>query len=192
MSGWAAGSAQKLPARCMAAIDTGGETAVVWQDIGIGSQESGRPYPVLNTQGRKPQNLPDISISHSTQLAAAMAVSRGKCGVDIQQASGRTVKVRKRFCAPAEFEILQGFLPDADDTLRLTLLWAAKEALRKAADSTPVPGFLKLQLKDIVASQGLWGLIFNNQDPTATNLQVAVGPVDDYLLAVTVRSETLE
>ena len=179
-------------ARCMAASDTGGGTAVGWQDIGIASQESGRPYPVLNKQGRKPQNLPDISISHSTQLAAAMAVSRGKCGVDIQQASSRTVKVRERFCTPAEFEILQGLLPDAVDTLRLTLLWTAKEALRKAADSTPVPGFLELQLKDIVASQGLWSLIINNQGPTATNLQVAAGPVDDYLLAVTVRSETLE
>ena len=178
-------------ASCMAACDTDGETAVTWQDIAIECQESGRPYPVLNKQGRDPRNMPDISISHSTHLAAAMAVGRGKCGVDIQQASGRTVKVRERFCGPAEFEMLH-FLPDAGDTVRLTLLWAAKEALRKAADTTPVPGFLELQLKEVsAASEGLWSLIFNYRDPAAPNLQVAVGLVDDYLLAVTIRSDTL-
>ena len=179
-------------ARCMAASDPNGETAVAWQDIAIESQESGRPYPVLNKQGRAPRNMPDISISHSTHLAAAMAVNRGKCGIDIQQASGRTVKVKERFCGPAEFEMLH-FLPDAGDTMRLTLLWAAKEALRKAADTTPVPGFLELQLMEIsAASQGLWSLTFNYQDPASANHQVAVGLVDDYLLAVTVRSNTLE
>jgi len=87
---------------------------------------------------------------------------------------------------------LQGFLADASDTVRLTLLWAAKEALRKAADTTPVPGFLELQLMDIVASQGLWSLIFNTQDPKTTNHKVAVGLVDDYLLAVTVRNDNVE
>jgi len=179
--------------KCMAASDNDGETAVAWQDIAIESRESGRPYPVLNKQGRKPQNMPDISISHSKQLAAAMAVSRGKCGIDIQQASDRTVKVRERFCTPAEFEILQGFLPHADDTIRLTLLWAAKEALRKAADTTPVPGFLELQLIEIFFNPlGLWRLVFNNQDPATSDLQVAVGLVDDYLLAVTVRNDTLD
>jgi phosphopantetheinyl transferase (holo-ACP synthase) len=69
----------------------------------------------------------------------------------------------------------------------LTLLWAAKEALRKAADTTPVPGFLELQLMEIfVASRGLWSLTFNKKDSATTNLQVAVGQVDDYILAVTV------
>ena len=186
-------SAKIAAARCMAASGTDGETAVAWQDIAIESRESGRPYPVLNKEGREPGNLPDISISHSKQLAAAMAVSRGKCGIDIQQASDKTVKVRERFCTPAEFEILQGFLPHADDTIRLTLLWAAKEALRKAADTTPVPGFLELQLIEIFFNPlGLWRLVFNNQDPATSDLQVAVGLVDDYLLAVTVRNDTLD
>jgi phosphopantetheinyl transferase len=178
-------------ARCMAANDIGEDTAVAWQDIAIESQESGRPYLGLNKQGRKPLYIPDISISHSTHLAAAMAVNKGKCGVDIQQASQKTVKIKDRFCSPEEFEILQGFLTDASDTVRLTLLWAAKEALRKAADTTPVPGFLELQLMDIVASQGLWSLIFDSQDPKTTNHKVAVGLVDDYLLAVTVRSDNV-
>jgi phosphopantetheinyl transferase len=180
-------------ARCMAANDIGKDTAVAWQDIAIESQESGRPFCVTGKQDQKPQNVPDISISHSTHLAAAMAVNRGKCGVDIQQATQKTVKVKERFCTQEEHEMLQGFLPDASQTVQLTLLWAAKEALRKAADKTPVPGFLELQLMEIfVASQGLWSLIFNTQDPKTTNHKVAVGRVDDYLLAVTVGSDTVE
>ena len=87
---------------------------------------------------------------------------------------------------------MQDFLPDANDTIRLTLLWAAKEALRKAADTTPVPGFLELQLMDIVAPQGLWSLIFNILDPKTTHHKVAAGLVDDYLLAVTVRNDNVE
>jgi hypothetical protein len=42
------------------------------------------------------------------------------------------------------------------------------------------------------APQGLWSLIFNNPDPALTNLKVAVGRVDDYLLAVTAGSDTVE
>ena len=186
-------SAKIATARCIELIDDADEKAVAWQDIAIESQESGRPFCVTGKQDQKPQNVPDISISHSSDLAAAMAVSKGKCGIDIQQASQKTVKVRERFCTQEEHEMLQGFLPAASETVRLTLLWAAKEALRKAADISPVPGFLELQLMEIYAApQGLWSLIFNNPDPATTNLRVAVGRVDDYLLAVTVRSDTVE
>ena len=185
--------AKLAAARCIELSDDTGETTAAWQDIAIESQESGRPFCVTGKQDQKLQNVPDISISHSSDLAAAMAVSRGKCGIDIQQASQKTVKVRERFCTQEEHEMLQGFLPDASEAVRLTLLWAAKEALRKVADTSPVPGFLELQLMEIYAApQGLWGLIFNNPDPATTNLRVAVGRVDDYLLAVTVRSDTVE
>jgi phosphopantetheinyl transferase (holo-ACP synthase) len=179
-------------ARCMAAYDIGEYTAVAWQNIAIKSQESGRPYLALNKQGRKPLNISDISISHSTHLATAMAVSTGKCGIDIQQASQKTVKVKKRFCTLDEFDILQGFLPDVSETVMLTMLWAAKEALRKAADTTPVPGFLELHLMELYTGhQGLWSLIFNCPEPLANGLRVAVSPIDDYILAVTVRSDTV-
>jgi phosphopantetheinyl transferase len=186
-------SAKIAAAKCMAASDIGEKKPIAWQDIAIESQESGRPFCVTGKQDQKPQNIPDISISHSSGLAAAMAVSRGKCGIDIQQASQKTVKVRERFCTREEHEMLQGFLPDASETVRLTLLWAAKEALRKAADTSPVPGFLELQLMEIYdAPQGLWSLIFNIPDPALTNIAVAVGRVDDYLLAVTTGSDTVE
>jgi len=186
-------SAKIAAAKCMAAIDIGDKKPIAWQNLTIESQASGRPFCVMGKQDRKPQSIPDLSISHSSDLAAAMAVNRGKCGIDIQQASRKTVKVRGRFCTREEYEMLQGFLPDASETVRLTLLWAAKEALRKAADITPAPGFLKLQLMEIFnASQGLWSLIFNNPSPASTNLRVAVGRVDDYLLAVTAGSNAVE
>jgi phosphopantetheinyl transferase len=184
--------AKLAAARCMTTSDTGGETNFAWQDLIINSKESGRPYLDLDIQDQKTDNIPDISISHSTEMAAAMAVSKGKCGIDIQQASRKTVKVKERFCAPEEFDILQGFLPDTSETVQLTLLWAAKEALRKAADTTPVPGFLELKFMEIyTCSQGLWCLIFNCPEPLTDGLRVAVGLVDDYLLAVTVRNDTV-
>jgi phosphopantetheinyl transferase len=191
---WLAGriGAKLAAARCMTAGDIDSEKNFAWQDLITGNKESGRPYISLAIQDQKTALVPDISISHSTELAAAMAVSNGKCGIDIQQASPKTVKVKERFCGPEEFDVLQGFLPDADETMQLTLLWAAKEALRKAADTTPVPGFMELQLMEIyTGAQGLWCLVFNCPEPLADGFRVAVGLVDDYLLAVTVRNDTV-
>ena len=186
-------SAKIAAAKCITASDIDEKNPIAWQNLAIESQESGRPFCVTGKQDQRLQNIPDISISHSSDLAAAMAVSRGKCGIDIQQTSRKTVKVRERFCTREEHDMLRGFLPNASEIVRLTLLWAAKEALRKAADTTPVPGFQELQLMEIFnASQGLWSLIFNNPDPAITHLRVAVGRVDDYLLAVTVGSDTVE
>jgi phosphopantetheinyl transferase (holo-ACP synthase) len=41
------------------------------------------------------------------------------------------VRVADRFAEPAEMEMLRNVLPDLEATQHLTLLWSAKEALKK-------------------------------------------------------------
>lgn len=183
--------AKIVVARCMAENNTAVKTAVPWHDIIIRNKESGRPYCIVGRKEQLPLVCPDISISHSNDMAAAMAVDKGKCGIDIQQVTLKTVKVKKRFCTQEEFDIMQGFLPEVNETMLLTPLWAAKEALRKAADKSPAPGYQELQLMKIYSvSQGLWNLGFSCPATEADQLMVAVGQVDDYFLAITVSSDT--
>lgn len=183
-------AAKIVVARCMAENNTGAETAVAWQDIIVRNKDSGRPYCTVDRKEQLSLACPDISISHCNEMAAAMAVNKGKCGIDIQQATLKTVKVKKRFCSQEEFDIMQGVLPDANEAMLLTPLWSAKEALRKAADKSPVPGFQELQLMEIyTVSQGLWHLSLTCPAIEAGRLRVAVGQVDDYFLAVTVASD---
>ena len=81
-----------------------------------------------------------------------MATGKGFCGVDIQKITPRVIKIQKRFCTPAEKLILQKSFPwqSEIETAALTKLWAAKEALRKAAFAPPLPGFLEMELAEII------------------------------------------
>ncbi len=115
-----------------------------WPTLEVAAAEDGRPFiRAADIPGRA---LPDISISHSHGLAAAMAVVHGRCGVDIQKVTPSVIKVQKKFAAPAEVDILQGLTGSGPEASQLTLLWAAKEALKKAIGTKALPGFLKVKL----------------------------------------------
>lgn len=123
------------------------ETAVDWQDLMIRSAEDGRPCLVTGTHAL----APFISISHSGPLAVALAANF-PCGLDLQQPDPRMLKVKKRFAAPVEEELLHAFLPKTfSETERLTLLWAAKEAVRKMVRISPLLGLREIGL---LAGQG--------------------------------------
>lgn len=109
----------------------------------VSADKTGRPL-IKDLSGRP---LVDISISHSGNLAAAMAVDQGRCGIDIQQIIPSVVRVRDRFSRQAEIDILENFsLADTDPAFPLSILWAAKEALKKALGTGASPGFLELEL----------------------------------------------
>jgi len=119
-----------------------GETAVDWQGLVIRNEEDGRPYVATETHAA----APFISISHSGHLAAALAANL-PCGLDIQQPVAKIHTVKERFAAPAEEDILNASLPPAfAETDRLTLLWAAKEAVRKMVRISPLLGLLEIRL----------------------------------------------
>ncbi|MDD3815365.1 MAG: 4'-phosphopantetheinyl transferase superfamily protein [Desulfocapsaceae bacterium] len=108
---------------------------------------SGRPF----LDGKAlPQDLhmPHISISHSKGYAVAVAAS-SHCGIDIQTDSQALERVKDRFCSQKEEKLLGHELQHLQLPQHLTLLWAAKEAVKKAATLESMPGFLDLMLTHI-------------------------------------------
>ena len=118
-----------------------GETAPEWRNLAIRNEEDGRPYITAGNCSV----APFVSISHSGPMAAALAANL-PCGLDLQEPGERIHRVKERFVAPKEADILSGSLPPFTETQRLTLLWAAKEAVRKAVRITPLLGLLEIRL----------------------------------------------
>ncbi|MDH4320675.1 MAG: 4'-phosphopantetheinyl transferase superfamily protein [Desulfobulbaceae bacterium] len=110
-----------------------------WRQWQLAVLPSGRP---VLAAGVTP--LPEISIAHSGGWATAMA-SGNRCGIDIQQRQETVVRVKARFCSAAEAERLTASLGGLAEVERLTLLWAAKEAIRKALPVTPLPAFMEME-----------------------------------------------
>jgi phosphopantetheinyl transferase len=135
--------AAKQAAMAVASLGEG-EAASPWQGMEVAAAPDGRPF--IRAVDDIGQTLPDISISHSGNLAGAMAAGEGRCGIDIQKVTPTVIKVSERFAGAAEMTILDTLTGDLSMTARLTLLWAAKEALRKAIGTKRLPGFLGIML----------------------------------------------
>lgn len=120
-----------------------GEIPGEWQKLAIRNEADGRPYVAAETHAV----APFISISHSGPMAAALAADL-PCGLDIQESGDRILRVRQRFAAPEEEDLLNVSLPPSfSETQRLTMLWAAKEAVRKAVQITPLLGLQEIRLQ---------------------------------------------
>ncbi len=154
----------------------------------IGNTSAGRPK--LFGEGLPPElHGLDISISHSGDCAMALASSTWG-GIDIQQRSDSLLRVRDRFCRQEEEIILQRHLPSLDSLGQLNLLWAAKEAIKKARSHQKMPGFLQLHLQDIkkVADSGY---IFHvrQESHLSAPLQVGAALQGVYALAICLPAE---
>lgn len=120
-----------------------------WRKIEIVAGADGHPL-VVAPDGPLP---PFLSISHSGECAGAMAADL-PCGLDVQQGSKKILLVRKRFVVAAEEDLLwRGLPPTMGEEQALTLLWAAKEAVRKMAWPPPLPFFSEIRLV-AVAGEG--------------------------------------
>jgi 4'-phosphopantetheinyl transferase EntD len=115
--------------------------------LSIINSDAGRPYATLDGGGRM-LGVPDISISHSSRLAAALA-AKSCCGVDIQKTSKTLVRVKERFCTAREEDLLLSSGGYDNPLMHLALIWAAKEAAQKALSIVDMPGFLDLVLTRI-------------------------------------------
>lgn len=172
---------------------------VDWTDHIIMADKNGRPF--LSANKGKQADFCDISISHSASMAAAMAVNKGYCGIDIQKVTQQVIKVSDRFCTNKEKKILQAFFPMEleKQMFPLTKLWAAKEALRKASLLDSLPGFLELELNEITTApfqnnENIWSFIFKWRNPAGSSYEicrVAVTHIEDYALALTARDDTV-
>lgn len=158
-----------------------------WQDMEIETARQGRPY-LVGINGCKTA-LPEISISHSKGLAIGLA-AMSRCGVDIQKIGESVVRVRDRFAGQAEYEMLAGMSSDFGMKKNLTLLWSAKEAIKKTAMNGPLPGFLDIELVE-VQSRGR-GCAFEfavseNGTKKRRRQTVWVMEMDEYAFAMTQR-----
>jgi phosphopantetheinyl transferase len=123
---------------------------LVAQHLQIGIAASGRPLLTPHDQSESHPSLPYISISHSGRYAMA-AASSSPCGIDIQENHPTLLRVKDRFCTHAEETILTNSLETLHLPDHLTLLWAAKEAIKKAVTLDHMPGFLDLTLTQVHA-----------------------------------------
>ena len=195
----------RLAAKCAAArlfeLMESRQSAIPWQEYSILADENGRPNLAVassNTSGP----MPDISISHSGLFAAAMAVSHGYAGIDIQQVVQKVIRVKDRFCTPGEEQLLRDFfsLEPKNIAATLTKLWAAKEAMRKASSTWSLPGFLEMELAEITgdppqdgfAPRGFIFKMASSAGFTHSSCRVVVVDIADYVLALTARSATLD
>jgi len=94
------------------------------QQLSILPDDHGRPVP---------DAMPDIaiSISHSDRFAVTLAVRGPSCGIDLQKISSKLSGLTDRFASAEELLILNSQPVHEDEATRLTMLWAAKEALKK-------------------------------------------------------------
>lgn len=128
--------------------------------IAIKNDLNGRPLIDLdNLAGWSP---PEISISHGGNYAAALAAD-APCGIDVQQQRDNLLRVREKFCSPAELRLLDTMVPNLPALTGLTILWTAKEAAKKALSYLQMPGFLELELRQLA-----------NASPNALSLTMAV------------------
>ena len=134
------------------------EENITGPEIIVSVAESGRPF--LADSFTVTEREISISLSHSKNIAVGLAAPC-PCGIDIQEIRPAVSRVRERFSTTAEGDILAqspvtSFLaPD----FRLSLLWAAKEALMKTFDLSPLLFFSEINLR-MVESAANCGVSF--------------------------------
>ncbi len=139
---WLAGRIAAKKAALDLLPEDGGNCA--WHNLQISADSVGRPFCEL-VEGDI-EKIPDVSITHSAGIAAALASSHF-CGIDIQEINVTVAKVKSRFASSVEQQILSKANSDFSETTLLALLWSAKEAARKAFPLQPLPGFMELHLE---------------------------------------------
>lgn len=141
--------------------------------------------PMLSCPALPEWRLPAISISHCDRYAVAMAAGARACGIDLQNTTPQILRVADRFAQPAETELLRETLPKLTEMERLTLLWAAKEALKKGLLSDQSAIFQGVTLKSVRRGASL---ALDLHYPGDGGMPAAVKAValDEHFLAYTV------
>ena len=182
---WLAGRLAAKHAACRVLRQAAAGPEPAWPEIAVINQPAGRP--ALTLLAGPPRRLPQISISHSHGWAVAMAVMGAPCGIDLQRISAKTLKLRERFCLLREQEEVTRLIgAQAPPEQGLTLLWAAKEAVRKGVVKEALPGFLAMELVEVhCPAAGQWVLILTLGASGARHA-VAATFWRDFALAFTV------
>lgn len=159
-------------------------TAQRFSTCAILSRENGAPEIKWSSSS---EQTVSISISHSAKYAAALAAREPACGIDIQKITEKTQKVVSRFAEPDEIRLLTETMSDLETTQCLTLLWSAKEALKKALLKNQPVIFQGVRLKSLQADRLIiLGLqVIGKQWPAEIHAAV----LGEYILAFTVQQK---
>ncbi|GAB4338899.1 MAG: hypothetical protein Kow0089_11220 [Desulfobulbaceae bacterium] len=144
-------------------------------EISILPNPSGAPG-IIGLSG----TVPALSISHSGRYGAALAAAAPTCGIDIQIVSDKTVRVADRFASRAEEKLLAGAIPGLSRAWRLTLLWSAKEAVKKTLLAEQPAFFKGVDLHSVAGDDPLRLAL---SSPDGRTVQVHVTLRDEYALA---------
>ena len=136
------------------------ENIAIWHKIIIYQDAHGKPFLQVDKDFRSGKNI-HISLSHSADLAVGLACTE-PCGVDIQEIKNAIFRVRKHFSTEAEQNILKKLSGTIkrDEIVMLSLLWSAKEAIKKNIAISPLLYFSEIRLNSIKQSAGV-GLLFH-------------------------------
>lgn len=167
----------------------------VLPEVEIVNDSKGRPWVRMEVvPGEVNQPPPEISISHGGAYGAAMATD-APCGIDLQEQQDTLLRVRDKYCSTEEDRILAAFLPEMTPPARLSLLWTAKEAAKKACSCRWMPGFLDLRLDPPVQRQDGWYILDLALTRAPENfllpakLSVLATTINEYGLAVCILNE---
>ncbi|MEA3547941.1 MAG: 4'-phosphopantetheinyl transferase superfamily protein [Thermodesulfobacteriota bacterium] len=135
------------------------ENIAIWHKMIIYQDAHGKPFLQVDKDFFSGKNG-HISLSHSADLAVGLACTE-PCGVDIQEIKNAVFRVRRHFSTEAEQSILKKMSDffERDETVMLSLLWSAKEAIKKNIALSPLLYFSEIRLNSIKQSAGA-GLIF--------------------------------
>ncbi len=149
----------------------------------VQNEESGRPCFTNITSSNF--SLPQLSITHSNGLAAAL-ICPSYCGIDIQYSSEKLHRVKEHFCTPDEEQLLQNGMPQLTNISQLTLLWAGKEAVKKMLSPEGIPGFHELILRQLTPHDANSAVLhFSRTDSHGILFQTAAGILDkEYGIAL--------
>ena len=143
----------------------------------------GRPQPINMTAGE----TVSCSISHSSRFAVGIASSTKVCGIDIQRIGQQITRVVNRFADKKEKKIMEDRLPMYEKTAQLTMLWAAKEAVKKSLLFDQPSLFQGITLMNIRKNKNLCGYTFLCVCAGARikSVSISVVPLEEYMLAYT-------
>lgn len=116
-------------------------------EIEISNTENRRPVIYIHTANTDVPRM-DISISHSGNYGVAL-VTEYQCGIDLQRQETTLLRVQEKYCSSGEYRFLENFLASNDKKTKLTILWAAKEAAKKALSQWQMPGFLDMEIRSL-------------------------------------------
>jgi len=122
-----------------------------------------------------------ISLSHSEDFAVAAATEGLICGIDLQIISTKLVDLTSHFATDTELQLLAE-KSGCDEDTHLTMLWTAKEALKKALLHDQPVIFSVTELQEIIRTSNVsWRFNCRVQEQ---NRSVSVYLLPPYVLSL--------